>query len=448
MHFSFLSKSLSSSSLKYLSVIFVFFFLPILFAFAQSAPPSPPPSAPESPATPEVDHSIAAPPLQQNATIPASSPATQLANKDAEVVVLGYHKFEDRPRDMLAIAPQAFREQMQTLKNAGIPVISLKDFLAWKKGEKAIPPKSVLITIDDGFISGYSVAWPILKEFGYPFVMYVYTKYVDVGGKSITWDQLREMRDAGVEFGSHSVSHDNMVRPKKLKGGDYQEWLHNELFGSKRTLESQLNLPITTFAFPYGIHNPQIVKEALKGGYTVLFAVKPAALIRFSSPPGSLGRFMISSTQPNTFKQAIHLIQSGGAPIPEAKEAAAQAKKLTGTLNTATATAAPSVAATLITEPKNGEIIHNPLPEIKADLTGFGNIEPHSVHLAISSFGPVAATYDPSTKMLSYKVTRPIREKTVTVFLSLKNEKGSTKTTWTFHYGDQATPGAAAGPVD
>lgn len=346
---------------------------------------------------------------------PVAPSSPQQANKDAVVVVLGYHRFEDKPRDMLAINPQVFREQMQTLKENHIPVISLKDFLAWRKGEKSIPPRSALITIDDGYTSGYEKAWPILKEFGYPFVMYPYTKYIEVGGKSMTWHQLREMRDAGVEFGSHSVSHDSMTHPKTLKGGNYQEWLKNELFGSKQILESQLNVPITTFAFPYGKHNAQIREDALKNGYEAMFTVNPVP-IHFSSPAGALGRFIISSTQPAVFKMALRALNTSGSGV----------QGIEG-------------SASLSTEPKNGEIIQNALPEIKADLTPLGNILPDSVRLAISSFGPVAATYNPQTKQLSYKITRPLREKVVTVFLSAKNEKGPVGTTWSFRYQPAGT---------
>lgn len=365
------------------------------------------------------------PPIATPIQSEPSSPQPQLANKDAEVVVLGYHRFEDRPKDMLAINPEVFREQMKTLKDRGIPVISMKNFLAWRKGEKAIPPKSVLITIDDGYTSGYQTAWPILKEFGYPFIMYPYTKYVEVGGKSLTWDQLREMRDAGVEFGSHSASHDNMVRPRTLKGCNYQEWLNNELFGSKQILESQLSAPITTFAFPYGIHNARIVDDALKHGYEAMFTVNPVP-IRFSSPAGSLGRFMISSTQPTTFKNALRAFSSHGrSTVQETENISSPA---------------------LITEPKSRETIHNPLPEIKANLTPFGNIQPNSVYLAISGFGPVPATYDPQTKIVSYKLTRPLREKNVVIFLSAKNETGTVGTTWTFHYDPKAASASPSPP--
>ncbi|HJY91566.1 MAG TPA: polysaccharide deacetylase family protein, partial [Candidatus Acidoferrum sp.] len=56
------------------------------------------------------------------------------------------------------------------------------------------------------------VAWPILKEFGYPFTLFVYTQWVNTGGKSMTWAQLEEMRDAGVDLESHTVSHHELLR--------------------------------------------------------------------------------------------------------------------------------------------------------------------------------------------------------------------------------------------
>jgi len=233
-----------------------------------------------------------------------ASPPTRFTGQNAGVIVLGYHRFESCPKDTLAIQPEVFKEQMKFLKDNGIAVISMKDFLSWRRGEKGIPQKSVLITIDDGYTSSYDVAWPILREFGYPVTLYLYTKYVNVGGKSLSWKQLQEMRDAGTEFGSHSVSHDNMSHPHTLRGYDYQSWLSNELGESKRTLEYHLNVPVATFAYPYGGHNINIVRAGLRKGYEAMFTVNPVP-VHLSSPSGSLGRFIICSAQPSTFSNAI-----------------------------------------------------------------------------------------------------------------------------------------------
>src|SRR5882757_9815860 len=190
---------------------------------SSGANPSPAPSAVTAKATP----------------IPTPAPAV---DRSAKVIVFCYHRFEDNPRDTLAIAPAEFRVQMKQLKDDGIAVIPMKDMLAWRRGEKSIPPKSAVITIDDGYVSGFSVAWPILKEFGYPFTMFIYTNYVNVGGKSITWAQLEQMRDAGVDIESHTISHHDLRHAPR--GQDYTTWLHNEIYGSKDILEQKLGIKI------------------------------------------------------------------------------------------------------------------------------------------------------------------------------------------------------------
>ncbi len=65
-----------------------------------------------------------------------------------------------------------FRSQMQALKASGVPVISMKEFLEWKLGDMQLPAKCVMITIDDGWKSVYTDAYPILKETGFPFTIF------------------------------------------------------------------------------------------------------------------------------------------------------------------------------------------------------------------------------------------------------------------------------------
>ena len=115
---------------------------------------------------------------------PSATPVPEPNNLKSQVIVLCYHRFDDNPKDSLAIRPADFEAQMQALKDSGIIVISMEDFLAWRRGKKGIPEKAAIISIDDGYLSGYKVAWPILKKFGYPFTMFIYTDYVKGGPKS------------------------------------------------------------------------------------------------------------------------------------------------------------------------------------------------------------------------------------------------------------------------
>jgi peptidoglycan/xylan/chitin deacetylase (PgdA/CDA1 family) len=222
----------------------------------------------------------------------------------SSVAVLGYHRFENPPHDSLALSTKDFETQMQRLKDTGITVISMSDFLAWRRGEKEIPSRSAVITIDDGYVSGYSEAWPILKKFGYPFTMFVYTNYIGTGGKSISSQQLVEMRDAGVEIGSHTVSHDRLTAKKCRTEADYEAWLANELQGSKEMLESRIGGKVRTLAYPYGLSNEQVKAAGVKAGYEAQFTVNGIKTLVSAPAPESIGRYIVESTQPKIFEMA------------------------------------------------------------------------------------------------------------------------------------------------
>ena len=104
--------------------------------------------------------------------VTAASPAKiskPVVDQTAQTIIFCYHRLVDKVRyPGTEITPAAFEAQMKQLKDAGITVISLQDLLAWKRGEKNIPPRCAVITFDDGWKSQYEVAWPILKKFGYP----------------------------------------------------------------------------------------------------------------------------------------------------------------------------------------------------------------------------------------------------------------------------------------
>ena len=95
-----------------------------------------------------------------------------VVDQTAQVIIFCYHRLVDKIRyPGTEITPAAFEAQMKELKDRGITVISLQDLLAWKRGEKNIPPRSAVVTFDDGWKSQYEVAWPIMKKYGYPFTM-------------------------------------------------------------------------------------------------------------------------------------------------------------------------------------------------------------------------------------------------------------------------------------
>ena len=104
-----------------------------------------------------------------------------------------YHDFSStKDATEMLISTGKFRRQMQAIKDLGLNVISLEDFTALKRGEKTIEDRSVLITIDDGWKSIYTDAFPILKEMGFPFTVFLYTNYINGGSNALTTSMIKK----------------------------------------------------------------------------------------------------------------------------------------------------------------------------------------------------------------------------------------------------------------
>ena len=403
------------------------------------APGTPEAAAAAAAATPAEGSAQGATPAnpQPGAPAAAATPKTAQVNTNASVMVLCYHRFEDLPKDELAIKPSEFEQQLQQIKDNGFTVIKMQDFLAWRRGEKDIPEKSCIITIDDGYRSGYDVAWPILKKFDYPFTMFVYVNYIGSGGQSVTWDELGEMRDAGVDIQSHSYSHSNLrapgqgvdARTKGLVQKDVQElgrdgWLKKEIAGSRKELEEKLGIRVNAIAYPFGVHSPEVRKVVAESGYEAGFTVYGQRL-GHGGDSTQLGRYAISSKDPKPFANAIKMIGGGGGGGTDAPAVAQIA------------------ASSMITQPMEGETIKDPKPVLKANLATMGEVEPNSVEIRVSGIGPVPAKYDPATKMVTGQVTQQLRDRDYTVILSAKVKGKKVEARWSFKF-DPA--GAAPAP--
>ena len=352
---------------------------------------------------------------------PSATPLPESVNLKSQVIVLCYHRFEDKPKDSLAIKPADFEAQMQALKDSGITVIPMADFLAWRRGEKGIPEKAAIISIDDGYLSGYNVAWPILKKFGYPFTMFIYTDYIKggpkSGGQSISWDQLAEMRDARVDIEGHTLSHPSLNARSGKTEEQYLAWLKSEIIGSKEILEKNLGIQIKAFAYPYGVHNETVRDVVKQAGYEAAFTVY-GQRIAYGADPMMIGRYAIESTKPKVFEEAVNFkgaIEGGNAGVMPA-------------------------AATMVTQPMDGETVSDSLPEIKANLATLGNVDPKSVTMRISGLGLVPATYDPATKLISYKVTQKLYDHQVAVIVSATVNARKTEARWSFNIGSNEAP--------
>src|SRR5437016_7648366 len=383
--------------------------------------------------SPSSQHASASSPMPTDGASPVAAGSPKISklvvDQTAQVIIFCYHRLVDKIRyPGTEITPAAFEAQMKELKDRGITVISMQDLLAWKRGEKNIPPRCAVISFDDGWKSQYEVAWPIMKKFGYTFTMFIYTEGVAGGslggGQAITWEQLTDMRDNGVDIEAHTATHQDLREGHaitlvgagvkrtrtRLTGPQYEQWVRNEVVGSKELLEQRLGIRVNCFAVPFGSYNEHVKELARNAGYEAMFTVYGQP-ITFTSPMDSLGRYAIEANKPKVFEDAVKMIgasTSGGAPVAEVG------------------------AADLSTQPADGATVRTALPLIKANLSGIGQIDPGTAQMRVSGLGVVPATYDPKTGTVSYQVTQKLREKSCSVFVTVKSQGKKVEAHWTF----------------
>ncbi|MGV3531912.1 MAG: polysaccharide deacetylase family protein, partial [Chthoniobacteraceae bacterium] len=351
---------------------------------------------------------------EAGASAPAAAPKTT-ADHSGEVVVLCYHRVEGKAGGSLSIEPALFEEQMKQIKDLGLSVISMKDFLAWRRGEKSIPPKSVLITIDDGYQSAYDVAWPILKKYNYPFTMFVYLDYIAKGGKSMTWEQLAEMRDAGVEIGSHTISHQDLRRKPSKAKGTYEEWLKEELEKSRQVIEERLGIRCASIAYPYGHNNPKVHAAVRAAGYDAGFTTYGQRL-GYNAPAMALGRYDVT------------------APVPGNQTGFTLAVSFQGAKASGEEVMAQDAAASMVTQPMDKAVIRENTPTLKANVATMGDVDMSTVEMRISGVGKVQPKIDKENKTVTYQVTerQKLRPGNVTVIIHATVGGRPAETRWSF----------------
>lgn len=166
--------------------------------------------------------------------------------------ILMYHYVNDEEplKSKLGISPKTFERQMRFLREHKYNILSLDELADLIKNKKKMPPKTVAITFDDGYLDNYTNVFPVLKKYRIPATIFV---VVDRLGRRYGNDyyvdaaQLKEMLDSGlITIGSHSLSHPNLSEDLS------EDELKKEIGQSKQTLEEMLAVPIKFFSYPFG----------------------------------------------------------------------------------------------------------------------------------------------------------------------------------------------------
>ncbi len=178
----------------------------------------------------------------------------------AGLPVLMYHKAGVPPAGSklkkLWVSVDQLRRQMAYLKRRGYAPVTLRRVADIRAGGGPLPKNAVAITFDDGYRNNLENGWPVLREFGFPATLFVVVNAV--GGENfwhdpatetrlpmLSWDELKTLRDAGWDIGSHTLNHPRLARLSSAAA-------KTEITESRRILAEKLGEPPVSFAHPYG----------------------------------------------------------------------------------------------------------------------------------------------------------------------------------------------------
>ena len=181
------------------------------------------------------------------------------------IPALMYHSISEPsagwPAD-LCVKPAVFEEHLKYLKEKGYNVVTARQAMILLKSRQNVM-NTVILTFDDGYEDNYTQAFPLLKKYGFRGNFFVVGK--DVGKtfnkngiiRYMTFEQLKEMHQQGMEIGSHTMSHDPLA---VIKPG-FLPW---EIYQPLNLFHEKMGFWISGIAFPNGSYNAAVVAEIRK----------------------------------------------------------------------------------------------------------------------------------------------------------------------------------------
>ncbi|WP_174978620.1 polysaccharide deacetylase family protein [Pandoraea terrigena] len=188
-----------------------------------------------------------------------------------DVLILVYHRFAERVTDSMTVRPDTFRSQLRYFEDNGYRVVPLSDVIAWHAGgPDKLPPRALVLSVDDGHRSVYEVLWPMLKARAVPVTLFIYPSAISNASYAMTWDQLRVLAQSGTfDIESHTVWHPNFKTERaRLSPDAYRRFVHDQFRRSRERIEGELHRPVRLLAWPFGIYDTELEAMARDEGYT------------------------------------------------------------------------------------------------------------------------------------------------------------------------------------
>ena len=218
--------------------------------------------------------------------------------------VVMYHSFlkDNNYHGEFVISPEVFENDIKYLLDNGYTPISIKDLTEYIDSKVNLPPKPILITIDDGYYNNYLYAYPIAKKYNVKLVISAIGKFSELYSQHkennayyshITWEQGKEMVNSGlVEFQNHTYDlHSitgNRKGMKKLPGessAEYQKFLYSDLYKAHHLISDNFGCTPTAMTFPFGTYSKDA--DVVLGQLNYRFGLTSTEGINIISPTQS-----------------------------------------------------------------------------------------------------------------------------------------------------------------
>ena len=207
----------------------------------------------------------------------AAAPARAAVNRpDHQVLILDYHRFNTFRADSMTVRLSVFLFQIRYMKEHGYHFIPLARYVAYREGKTPPPPpRSVIVTMDDGHESVYTKALPIVEKYRVPVTLFIYPSAISNASYAMTWRQLQALKATGLfDIQSHTYWHPNFkVEKRRLTPSQYNKFVNIQLRRSRQVLDRKLGINVSMLAWPFGIYDKNLEQDASEAGFKAAFAL-------------------------------------------------------------------------------------------------------------------------------------------------------------------------------
>jgi hypothetical protein len=189
---------------------------------------------------------------------------------------------------------------------------------------------------------------------------------------------------------------------------EYERWVWEELYGSRRLLEKELEVPVKTMSYPYGVYSDRVAELAAMAGYEAMFTVNGDEVTALT-PHDELHRYIMYSNDPSNFVKARRFREVAAEPGSD-----------------------PDLPVNVTVQPAKNSTTVSRAPEIMVDLSEVSELGPESLSMSVSGFGPVPAIWDAADQTLRFQPEADLRNRTHTVTVRAQQRGRPWSIRWSF----------------